>query len=148
MTTKSAETKFYIGTSTPADTGAEYAADSYNEVKGLTEIESPSPTTTRGTAERLDTGTIEVFKGATDPGELTLRFIYIEDDTGQLAVEAAEASDSPVNFKIALSNEEELGFSALVMRSAIVPGGINEPVSFEVALASTSRRPVRLPDSE
>ena len=91
-----------------------------------------------GSASELDATTMrstakEFRKGLRDNGSFSVELNRVFDDPGQVALDAATASDQPSEFVLTLPNKVTATFSALVM-SFDLNGGVDALVASTATL--------------
>jgi hypothetical protein len=107
-TQTSTNVKIFIGpvAADTVDTLAEFEAlTPYQEIKKILNIGDLGDQASEVTADYLDTGRTEVYKGIRRAPNLDIMLGYDEDDDGQDDLIAAEASPSNYAFYIELFNE-------------------------------------------
>jgi hypothetical protein len=101
MTVKTASgSKFYIGTTAAASNLSQYESDTYVEVGEVEDMGQFGDTSSSVTFAAIGDGRIRKSKGARDAGTLPLVVGRDPADTGQAALEAAEATNFDYNFKV------------------------------------------------
>lgn len=101
--------KFFIGTTTPADTEAEFAADTYTEVKEVEDLGELGDESEAVTWAPIGERRIQKLKGARDAGTIVLVVGRDPLDAGQAAMRAAEQTDFEHNFKIVANDAPDAG---------------------------------------
>lgn len=100
--------KFYIGSQTTdaTDQQAEFEADSYLQVGEVETIGAFGDEAALVTFTSLADARVRKRKGSKNAGSIQLSCAYDADDAGQDAMEAAEASQLPYNFKVEFNDAE------------------------------------------
>lgn len=92
--------KVYIGTTTAATNEAQFAADTYVEIKDVEDLGELGDESEAINFAALGDGRVRKLKGARDAGTLVLVVGRDPIDAGQLALKAAEKTSFDFNFKI------------------------------------------------
>lgn len=111
-------TKFFIGpaTSEATDTAAAFAAlTSYVEVKKVESFGDFGDESAAVTFNEVGAGRISKAKGSKDAGTIALTVGYAPSDPGQIAMEAAQASNENFAFKVIFPDGSIQYFLGLVM---------------------------------
>lgn len=95
-----------LGTKTPADTEAEYKADTYVDIGEIEDLGEFGDTFSSVNFTSLGDGRVRKYKGTADAGDLTLTVGLDNGDAGQNAVKVAhkDCSKGNYNLKITLND--------------------------------------------
>lgn len=138
--------KIYIGTTAVCATTSAYAADTWAEIGGASEIGDYGDTANEIKIDIISDGRTHKAKGTFDAGTMTLKCAYNSADTGQVALIAAVADPKGYNFKV-VGNDKITPttgtnsisyFNAKVMSKAIGRGTANNIVMLNSSLAIDS----------
>lgn len=143
----SAECKFYIGTTTAADTEAEFEADTYTEVGTIEDMGEFGDQYNLVTFTSLGDGRVRKLKGTKDAGDMTLVVAH-DSDAGQAAIVAAcdDSTSTGYNCKITLNdqvtpstgNPTTFYFRAQVTSKRVAIGGSDNVVRRNIGIAIDS----------
>ena len=138
-------TKIYIGTTVAATTVSAYAADTYTEITGASDIGDFGDTANEIKIDIISDGRTHKAKGTFDAGTMTLKCAYNSTDAGQTALIAAVASPLGYNFKVVGNDKITTGgtnsiayFNAKVMSKSLGHGTANNIVMLNSSLAIDS----------
>lgn len=142
----SAKVKVSIGGTTAAATASEFAALTWTEVTGTTDIGEFGDDVEIINVDTIDTGTRTKLKGVVDWGDMELVVVRDPADAGQVALRTALGSTLAHNFKVELTDKPATGaspkntviyFRALVASGKNQIGGVNDPTkqSFKLAIS-------------
>lgn len=138
-------TKIYIGTTVAATTVSAYAADTWTEVTGASDIGDFGDTANEIKIDIISDGRTHKAKGTFDAGTMQLKCAYNSTDAGQAALIAAVASPLGYNFKVVGNDKITSGgtnsiayFTAKVMSKSLGHGTANNVVMLNSSLAIDS----------
>lgn len=97
--------RFFIGTTVPADTLVEFEADSYIEVGEVEDLGELGDEAEQITFTALKDGRVRKLKGPRDAGTMAVVCGADSSDEGQVAMIAAEASPLDFNFMVLLNDQ-------------------------------------------
>ena len=97
--------RFFIGTTAPADDLAEFEADSYIEVGEVEDLGELGDEAEQITFTALKDGRVRKLKGPRDAGTMAIVCGADSSDEGQAAMIEAEASPLDFNFMVILNDQ-------------------------------------------
>lgn len=137
--------KVYIGTTKAIATDADYATDTFTEIKDVQDFGELGDQVEEVKFTAVSDRRVRKLKGARDAGELQITVGRNPTDPGQNAARTAMASDFPFNFKIVLNDAPTptgtpttIYFRANVNGVRVKFGGVNDVTKQTFALGVTS----------
>jgi hypothetical protein len=126
---------FWIGTTVAASDQSGFEADTYTQVGGVVDLGELGDEAAEVTSDRLSENRTRKFKGTRNAGTIAVVVDYIDDDAGQAAMDAAEATDFNYNFYVELNdaasgdtNGSRRWFRGKIMSEKMAVGGANNMV--------------------
>jgi len=107
----------------------------FGEVESIPQIGS---TRTVGTFTPLESGAVQKYITTEDGGKVSIPFLSNTDDVGQIVIETATTSKSPISCKITKQNGDIRYFRALVLANTETIGGAKDLTMGSVDLDITS----------
>ena len=117
------ETKVYIGTSVACVTNAEFAADTWTEVKEVTDVGEIGDSTEIVPFLAIGDNRVRKIKGASDGGEVELTVGRDYADAGQILLRAAVSAKTHRNFKVVLADAPASGTPSIIYFASLVGSG-------------------------
>jgi len=124
-------TKIYIGDDVLGST------PEYTEIGMIESFGEFGPDANIGSFTPVGTGIAGKFMGTTDNGELTMTIAKTTTDTGLIELIAAQKSDTPLAYKIVLSDDTEYTFNGLCRSCRVNVGTGDEVVKVNASIALT-----------
>ncbi|ACB83557.1 hypothetical protein Mpop_5468 (plasmid) [Methylorubrum populi BJ001] len=110
------KTKVRIGTTKPAAALADYEADTYTPIAGLTDIGEFGDEFEEIKFNTIEDGRTHKLKGSADAGNWDVEVARNPNDPGQIALRAAaKSSDGVFNFHVELADGTDFYFRGNVM---------------------------------
>lgn len=109
--TTTSGTKIYLGTTDPADTKSEFAADTYVEIKEVESLGEFGDELKGVEFASIGDARVRKLKGARDAGTLALVVGRDPLDAGQIALKEAEKTKSEYNIKVVAADAPDSGFT-------------------------------------
>jgi len=133
--------KFFIGNAAIADQddafdAADFTSVTWTEVKGWVQMGAVGDAAALVTSDQIGSARTKKAKGTRNAGSMENVFDVVADDTGQLAMIAAEQTDDNYPFRITYNDAPLTGsaptpseslFIGIVMSQARQGGGANDP---------------------
>jgi hypothetical protein len=124
-------TKLYIGDDILTQ------SPNYTEVGMIESFGEFGPDANIGSYTPVGTGIAGKYMGTTDNGELTLTIAKTTTDTGLTELIAAQKLDTPLAYKIVLSDTTEYTFNGLCRSCRVNVGSGDDVVKINAAIALT-----------
>jgi len=142
MADTAAGAKLYIGTTASATVQSEFEADSYTEIKEISNIGEFGAAANILTFPVLGDNYVLKAKGTRNAGDPPIVVGRNPTDAGQIAIRAAEATNNYYNFKLDLADSQSptmtntvVYFRALVSGKTTSVGGVEDFITDTYTLA-------------